>query len=138
MSTITSPFHTYGFLITEEAASLILQNIKDDYPDLYEKYSNPKDLDCFKEYLTDELGGYHYGNAEYMTVWSIKDGEELDLDPGEDFYIVELQNFPKLFSQAYSSYEEIVQEVRHTFQHFLPPDYPLGDFLVEIMGEVWG
>lgn len=73
-----------------------------------------------------------------MTVWRIKDHEELDINPGEQFYIIELQNFPTLFSQAYRSYEEIINEVQDILYAFLPPGFPLDDFLVEIMGEVWG
>ena len=73
-----------------------------------------------------------------MTVWRIKDQEELDLNPGEEFYIIELKNSSHLFSQAYSSYTEVIQEIQETFGELLPPDFPLDDFLVEIMGEVWG
>ena len=64
--------------------------------------------------------------------------KELDLNPGEEFYIIELKNSSHLFSQAYSSYTEVIQEIQETFGELLPPDFPLDDFLVEIMGEVWG
>lgn len=29
--------------------------------------------------------GYRYSNADYMTVWRIKNHEELDLNPVDDF-----------------------------------------------------
>ena len=73
-----------------------------------------------------------------MTVWRIQDNEELDLNPGDQFYILELEHFPQLFSQAYASYEEIVQELQEKLGDLLPPDFPLDNYLVEIMGEVWG
>ena len=89
-------------------------------------------------YLCEKHDGYRYGNAESLTVWRIKDQEELDLNPGEEFYIIELKNSSQLFSQAYSSYTEVIQEIQETFGELLPPNFPLDDFLVEIMGEVWG
>lgn len=76
--------------------------------------------------------------ADSNLTWRIKDQEELDLNPGEEFYIIELKNSSHLFSQAYSSYTEVIQEIQETFGELLPPDFPLDDFLVEIMGEVWG
>ena len=138
MSIITSVFHIYGFLITEEAANLILRYTEEVFPDLYKEFSDPESLLAFQEYLCEKLDGCRYGTAESMTVWRIKDQEELDLNPGEEFYIIELKNSSHLFSQAYSSYTEVIQEIQETFGELLPPDVPLDDFLVEIMGEVWG
>lgn len=142
MSIVTSVFHTYGFLITEEAATIIFRHIKEHKislnPELYELIADSEDFSAFQEYLANKYSGCCYGNAEYMTVWRIKDHEELDLDPGDEFYIIELQNFPQLFSQAYPSYEDILLEMQRKFEELLPPDFPFDDFLVEIMGEVWG
>lgn len=142
MSIETSVFHTYGFLITEKAASLILQHMKEHGIQISSKWREPftdsEDISAFQEYLSDKYDGYCYGNAEYMTVWRIKDHENLDLDPGDEFYIIELQNFPQLFSQAYPSYEDILLEMQRKFEELLPLDFPFDDFLVEIMGEVWG
>lgn len=138
MSIITSVFHIYGFLITEEAANLILRYTKEVFPDLYKEFSDAESLFAFQEYLCEKHDGYRYGNAESMTVWRIKDQKKLDLNPGEEFYIVELKNSSQLFSQAYSSYTEVIQEIQETFGELLPPNFPLDDFLVEIMGEVWG
>lgn len=138
MSIMTSIFHIYGFLITESAADLILQHAKKAFPDLYKEFSDSEDLSSFQEYLCETYNGYRYGNADYMTVWRIKNHEELDLNPGEEFYIMELRNSSQLFSQAYSSYTEVIQEIQEAFGELLPPNFPLDDFLVEIMGEVWG
>ena len=44
MSTITSAFHTYGLLITEEAATRILQHVKETAPDLYRDFSEAEDV----------------------------------------------------------------------------------------------
>ena len=104
MSIITSVFHIYGFLITEEAANLILRYTEEVFPDLYKEFSDAESLLAFQEYLCEKLDGCRYGTAESMTVWRIKDQEELDLNPGEEFYIIELKNSSHLFSQAYSSY----------------------------------
>ena len=92
MSIITSVFHIYGFLITEEAANLILRYTEKVFPDLYKEFSDPEPLLAFQEYLCEKLDGCRYGTAESMTVWRIKDREELDLNPGEEFYIIELKN----------------------------------------------
>ena len=138
MSMITSVFHTYGFLITDDAANCILQYAKDTSPALYEQFSDTESYLSFREYLFEEYNGCVYGTADYMTVWRIKDDEELDLNPGDQFYILELEHFPQLFSQAYASYEEIVQEIQEKLGDLLPPDCPLDNYLVEIMGEVWG
>lgn len=138
MSIITSVFHIYGFLITEKAANLILRYTEEVFPDLYKEFSDEESLLAFQEYLCEKLDGCRYGNAESMTVWRIKDQKELDLNPGEEFYIIELKNSSHLFSQAYSSYTEVIQEIQETFGELLPPNFPLDDFLVKIMGEVWG
>lgn len=138
MSIMTSVFHIYGFLITESAADLILQHAKKAFPDLYKEFSDSEDLSSFQEYLCETYNGYRYGKADYMTVWRLRNHEELDLNPGEEFYIMELRNSSQLFSQAYSSYTEVIQEIQEVFGELLPPNFPFDDFLVEIMGEVWG
>ncbi len=120
MSIITSVFHIYGFLITEEAANLILRYTEKVFPDLYKEFSDPEPLLAFQEYLCEKLDGCRYGTAESMTVWRIKDREELDLNPGEEFYIIELKNSSHLFSQTYSSYTEVIQEIQETFGELLP------------------
>ena len=97
MSIITSVFHIYGFLITEEAANLILRYTEEVFPDLYKEFSDPESLLAFQEYLCEKLDGCRYGTAESMTVWRIKDQEELDLNPGEEFYIIELKNSSHFF-----------------------------------------
>lgn len=142
MSIITNVFHIYGFLITEEAAKAIRSYAKEKWeksnPKLFQAFSAEDDITLFQEYLVDTYGGFHYGNAEYMSLWSLKDHEELDLDPGDSFYFLELKNFPNLYSPAYSSYEDILEEFQHRLAEVLPPTLPLDDYLVEIMGEVWG
>ena len=49
MSIITSVFHIYGFLITEEAANLILRYTEKVFPDLYKEFSDPEPLLAFQE-----------------------------------------------------------------------------------------
>ena len=45
----------------------------------------------------------------------------------------------KLWSAKYLLEKpEVIQEIQETFGELLPPNFPLDDFLVEIMGEVWG
>ena len=85
MSIITSVFHIYGFLITEEAANLILRYTEEVFPDLYKEFSDPESLLAFQEYLCEKLDGCRYGTAKSMTVWRIKDQEELDLNTGVFF-----------------------------------------------------
>lgn len=85
MSMITSVFHTYGFLITDDAANRILQYVKNTSPALYERFSDSESELSFQEYLSEEYDGCQYGTADYMTVWRIKDREELDLNPGDQF-----------------------------------------------------
>lgn len=48
MSIITSVFHIYGFLITEEAANLILRYTKEVFPDLYKEFSDAESLLPFR------------------------------------------------------------------------------------------
>ena len=71
MSIITSVFHIYGFLITEEAANLILRYTEEVFPDLYKEFSDPESLLAFQEYLCEKLDGCRYGTAESMTVISL-------------------------------------------------------------------
>ena len=138
MSTITSAFHTYGLLITEEAAARILQHVKETAPDLYRDFSDAEDVPAFQEYLCDRHDSYKYGTVDYMMVWRIKDHKEIDMEPVDEFYILKLCHFQQLFSQAYTSYEEIIQEFQEKMGSLLPSDFQFDDFLVEIMGEVWG
>lgn len=142
MSIITNVFHIYGFLITEEAATAIQSYAKEKWeknnPKLFQAFSAEDDISLFQEYLVDTYEGFHYENAEYMSVWSLKDHEELDLDPGNSFYILELKNFPELYSSAYASYEDILDEFQEKLAGILPPDLPWDSYLVEIMGEIWG
>lgn len=134
----TCTFHTYGLLITEEAATRILQHIKETVPDLYKNFANAEELPAFQKYLCEEYNGYQYGTVDYMTVWRIRDHEEISIEAVDEFYILELCQFPQLFSQAYKSYEEIIQEFHSRLGPLLPSDFPFDDFLVEIIGEVWG
>lgn len=138
MSMVTCAFHTYGLLITEEAATRILQHVKETAPALYRSFSEAEEVVAFQEYLCDEYEGYQYGTVDHMTVWRIRDHEEISMEPVEEFYILELHQFPQLFSQAYKSYEKIIQEFHSRIGSLLPSDFPFDDFLVEIMGEVWG
>ena len=121
MSIITSVFHIYGFLITEEAANLILRYTKEVFPDLYKEFSDAESLFAFQEYLCEKHDGYRYGNAESMTVWRIKDQEKLDLNPGEEFYIVELKNSSQLFSQRILLIQKLSKKFKKRLvNYFLP------------------
>ena len=115
MSIITSVFHIYGFLITEEAANLILRYTEEVFPDLYKEFSDPESLLAFQEYLCEKLDGCRYGTAKSMTVWRIKDQEELDLNPGEEFYIIELKNSSHLFSGVFFLYGSYPRNSRNVW-----------------------
>lgn len=121
MSIITSVFHIYGFLITEEAANLILRYTEEVFPDLYKEFSDPESLLAFQEYLCEKLDGCRYGTAESMTVWRIKDQEELDLNPGEEFYIIELKNSSHYFHRRILLIRKLSKKFKKRLvNYFLP------------------
>lgn len=121
MSIITSVFHIYGFLITEEAANLILRYTEEVFPDLYKEFSDPESLLAFQEYLCEKLDGCRYGTAESMTVWRIKDQEELDLNPGEEFYIIELKILPTYFHRRILLIRKLSKKFKKRLvNYFLP------------------
>lgn len=142
MGIYVSVFHSFGFLITDELAESMFQQAKNIWKltasDLYQKFHRETDVSVFLEYLNDYHQVNHYANADYIYSRRIFDEEETAFHIGEEFYFIELQKSPQLFSQSYNSYDEIIQEIQDNIGAFLSPDFSFTDHLLEIYGETWG
>lgn len=49
-------------------------------------------------------------------------------------YILPLTKYPSLYQAAYSSYDEMVYEMRKQYEDCLPPDFDFGRNVVHIVG----
>lgn len=142
MSMDISVFHSYGLLICEDAISMILSYMlpiwKTEKPDLYKKFSGTEPFPGLGDYLNTHYDVNLYGNAEHLRYYRIYDQETSELEIGDYFYFLDLNRSPSLFHTAYANFEEIIQEVTSRIGDILPPDFPFEDYLLEIIGEVWG
>lgn len=49
-------------------------------------------------------------------------------------YILPLTKYPSLYQAAYSSYDEMVCEMRKQYEDYLPPDFDFGRNIVHVIG----
>ena len=142
MSMDISVFHSYGLLISEESASIILSHMlpiwKAEKPELYDRFSEADVFLNFGEYLNSHYDASFYGNADHLSCYRICDQEFSEQETGDYFYFLDLNRSPSLFRPAYTDFREIIQEVKSKIGEILPPDFPFEEYLLEILGETWG
>lgn len=142
MSMDISVFHSYGLLISEESASIILSHMlpiwKAEKPVLYDKFSEADVFLNFGDYLNSHYDASFYGNADHLSCYRICDQEFSEQETGDYFYFLDLNRSPSLFRPAYTDFGEIIQEVKSKIGEILPPDFPFEEYLLEILGETWG
>ena len=142
MSMDISVFHSYGLLISEESASIILSHMlpiwKAEKPELYDRFSEADVFLNFGDYLNSHYDASFYGNADHLSCYRICDHEFSEQETGDYFYFLDLNKGPSLFRPAYTDFGEIIQEVKSKIGEILPPDFPFEEYLLEILGETWG
>lgn len=142
MSMDISVFHSYGLLISEESASMILSHMlpiwKAEKPELYARFSEADVFLNFGDYLNSHYDASFYGNADHLSCYRICDQEFSEQETGDYFYFLDLNRSPSLFRPAYTDFGEIIQEVKSKIGEILPPDFPFEEYLLEILGETWG
>ena len=142
MSMDISVFHSYGLLISEESASIILSHMlpiwKAEKPELYDRFSEADVFLNFGDYLNSHYDASFYGNADHLSCYRICDQEFSEQETGDYFYFLDLNKSPSLFRPAYTDFGEIIQEVKSKIGEILPPDFPFEEYLLEILGETWG
>lgn len=142
MSMDISVFHSYGLLISEESASMILSHMlpiwKAEKPELYARFSEADVFLNFGDYLNSHYDASFYGNADHLSCYRICDQEFSEPKTGDYFYFLDLNKGPSLFHPAYTDFGEIIQEVKSKIGEILPPDFPFEEYLLEILGETWG
>lgn len=142
MSMDISVFHSYGLLISEESASMILSHMlpiwKAEKPELYARFSEADVFLNFGDYLNSHYDASFYGNADHLSCYRICDQEFSELETSDYFYFLDLNKGPSLFRPAYTDFGEIIQEVKSKIGEILPPDFPFEEYLLEILGETWG
>lgn len=142
MSMDISVFHSYGLLISEESASIILSHMlpiwKAEKPVLYDKFSEADVFLNFGDYLNSHYDASFYGNADHLSCYRICDQEFSEPETGDYFYFLDLNKGPSLFRPAYTDFGEIIQEVKSRIGEILPPNFPFEEYLLEILGETWG
>ncbi len=142
MSMDISVFHSYGLLISEESASIIISHMlpiwKAEKPELYDRFSEADVFLNFGDYLNSHYDASFYGNADHLSCYRICDQEFSEQETGDYFYFLDLNRSPSLFRPAYTDFREIIQEVKSKIGEILPPDFPFEEYLLEILGETWG
>lgn len=131
-------------MLTEKLAETLFENAKKNWkihkPDAYEEIKDYEDFLEFIEYLEGVNIATHISNIECYDVIRLCDNEYSDLDNAakEQLSLIELKQFPSLFSKAYISFEDIVDEMREQLYDLLPKDFSLQEYLVEISGVIIG
>ena len=144
MSTYIGAFHTYGLLLTEKLAALLLENAKKNWnftkPDSYEEIKDYEEPLEFIEYLENENVATRFSNVECYEITQLYDNEYSSLDnvAEEQLSLIELRHFPSLFSKPYNSFEDIIDEVQEQLYNLLPKDFSFNEYLVEIKGVIIG
>ena len=139
MSTYIGAFHTYGLLLTETLAALLLENAKKNWnftkPDSYEEIKDYEEPLEFIEYFATR-----FSNVECYEITRLYDNEYSSLDnvAEEQLSLIELKHFPSLFSKPYNSFEDIIDEVQEPLYNLLPNDFSFNEYLVEIKGVIIG
>ena len=144
MSTYIGAFHTYGLLLTEKLAALLLENAKKNWnftkPDSYEEIKDYEEPLEFIEYLENENVTTRFSNVECYEITRLYDNEYSSLDnvAEEQLSLIELKHFPSLFSKPYTAFEDIIDEVQEQLYNLLPNDFSFNEYLVEIKGVIIG
>ncbi len=144
MSTYIGAFHTYGLLLTEKLAALLLENAKKNWnftkPDSYEEIKDYEEPLEFIEYLENENVTTRFSNVECYEITRLYDNEYSSLDnvAEEQLSLIELKHFPSLFSKPYNAFEDIIDEVQEQLYNLLPNDFSFNEYLVEIKGVIIG
>ena len=137
MSTYIGAFHTYGLLLTEKLAALLLENAKKNWnftkPDSYEEIKDYEEPLEFIEYLENDNVATRFINIECYEITRLYDNES-----SSQLSLIELNHFPSLFSKPYNSFENIIDEVRDQLYNLLPKDFSFNEYLVEIKGVIIG
>lgn len=144
MSTYIGAFHTYGLLLTEKLAALLLENAKKNWnftkPDSYEEIKDYEEPLEFIEYLENENVTTRFSNVECYEITRLYDNEYSSLDNVAEaqLSLIELKHFPSLFSKPYNAFEDIIDEVQEQLYNLLPNDFSFNEYLVEIKGVIIG
>ena len=60
-------------------------------------------------------------------------------DDGPTLYYLESDKAPTLFTKAYEGFhEELLPEFKKKLRHYLPDDFPIEKYIVQLVGYVWG
>ena len=114
MSTYIGAFHTYGLLLTEKLAALLLENAKKNWnftkPDSYEEIKDYEEPLEFIEYLENENVATRFSNVECYEI-------------------------TRLYDNEYSSLDNVAEEQLY---NLLPNDFSFNEYLVEIKGVIIG
>lgn len=119
-------YSDYGMIIDNAAEKEILE--RGEYADLSELW---KDGRC--QYVSEFTGTAYRLNAHGDPTWS----EDYMFD-GDQLYYVGLGKEPSLCRQAYSSVDEIVEEVKNDLSDLLPDDFDIRSRLCFIDGTYFG
>ena len=132
MSTYIGAFHTYGLLLTEKLAALLLENAKKNW-----NFTKPDSYEEIKDY---ENVTTRFSNVECYEITRLYDNEYSSLDnvAEEQLSLIELKHFPSLFSKPYNAFEDIIDEVQEQLYNLLPNDFSFNEYLVEIKGVIIG
>lgn len=144
MSTYIGAFHTYGLLLTEKLAALLLENAKKNWillnliPMRKSKIMrNPWNLQSIWKMrmlrlvsATQSVTKSLDSMTTNIVVWTML--------RRSNSLLIELKHFPSLFSKPYNAFEDIIDEVQEQLYNLLPNDFSFNEYLVEIKGVIIG
>ena len=120
-------YSDYGMIIDDVAEKEILK--RGGYEDLYELWGNGR---C--QYVSEFTGAAYRLNEYGDPIWS----EDYMFFDDDQLYYVGLGKEPSLCRQAYSSVDEIVEELKNDLSDLLPDDFYIRSRLCFITGTCWG
>jgi hypothetical protein len=99
----------------------------------FEAYAETHNTDAFE--LLTEVGNY-YSDTDGECCLLLKDDESFSCD--DSFAILPLENSPTLFTQAYESEEEALNELKEKYVEYLPDDFDYEGKFVSLVGTTFG
>jgi hypothetical protein len=99
-----------------------------------QEYADKNNMDAND--LLYDIGGNSYCEADGKCSVIMKDeSEQFNVD--KHFYILPLERYPTLFTQAYKNKEEAIQELKDNYSEYLPKDFDYKKYFVHYVGTVY-
>ena len=131
-----------GLLIPEKCIESVVKKCTD--------FNEEEYGDNYKQFLNDTVYDSANFDGGHLIEFSECSGDFFDVDDKEYkmfeddevdedwFFIIELDKYPSLFTQAYKDEDEIVEEFKSKVGKYFPEDFDYKKYLVSYHGTYWG